>query len=231
MSDQTSPLPGVESRHDGTTCSSINLTSSFLPYSSACPALLTNGRCYNRNTPLPLPTISTKASEGGVPLEADQENSRRPRNLSVSPLARGVMTNQPSPRFLTGQAERPFCLTTGVLFKVSPSRMSTLLGQTSALCAPLPPTIDLHWFNRQCNISGASAGKHPTESQQTDPPSWPRLKRVLRLALPVQALLFLVFLLVSLLPLMWEPECCTTANNLHRSIHPTLRHINGPSPT
>ncbi|XP_078672720.1 uncharacterized protein LOC144911996 isoform X1 [Branchiostoma floridae x Branchiostoma belcheri] len=80
-------------------------------------------------------------------------------------------------------------------------------------------------------ICRASEGRVPLEADKENSRSWPRLKRVLRLALPVQALLFLVLLLVSLLPLMWEPECCTTANNLHRSIHPTLRHINGPSPT
>ncbi|CAH1261382.1 AKAP6 [Branchiostoma lanceolatum] len=74
-------------------------------------------------------------------------------------------------------------------------------------------------------------GRAPLEADQEETRSWPRLGRVLRLALPVQALLFLLLLLVGLLPLMLEPECCTTANNLHRSIHPTLRHVNGPSPT
>ncbi|XP_066279185.1 uncharacterized protein [Branchiostoma lanceolatum] len=78
----------------------------------------------------------------------------------------------------------------------------------------------------------SSDGRAALEAaDQEETRSWPRLGRVLRLALPVQALLFLLLLLVGLLPLMLEPECCTTANNLHRSIHPTLRHVNGPSPT
>ncbi|XP_078590288.1 uncharacterized protein LOC144870289 isoform X1 [Branchiostoma floridae x Branchiostoma japonicum] len=77
----------------------------------------------------------------------------------------------------------------------------------------------------------SSGGRAPLEAGHEETRSWPRLERVLRLALPVQALLFLMLLLVSVLPLMLEPECCSTANNLHRSIHPTLRHVNGPSPT
>eukprot|EP00058_Branchiostoma_floridae_P018984 XP_002604473.1 hypothetical protein BRAFLDRAFT_79226 [Branchiostoma floridae] len=79
--------------------------------------------------------------------------------------------------------------------------------------------------------SKSSGGRAPLEAGHEETRSWPRLERVLRLALPVQALLFLMLLLVTLLPLMLEPECCSTANNLHRSIHPTLRHVNGPSPT
>uniref|UniRef100_A0A3B4B563 KASH domain-containing protein n=1 Tax=Periophthalmus magnuspinnatus TaxID=409849 RepID=A0A3B4B563_9GOBI len=54
--------------------------------------------------------------------------------------------------------------------------------------------------------------------------------RVLRAALPVQLLLFLLIGLACLVPMTEQDYSCHHANNFARSFHPMLRYTNGPPP-
>ncbi|XP_067142715.1 cingulin-like isoform X1 [Centruroides vittatus] len=67
----------------------------------------------------------------------------------------------------------------------------------------------------------------PDEEEEDERKKKPSLlRRVLRVAVPVQLALVLLYCLARLL----EPRCCDSVNNLHFSTAPQLRYVRGPPP-
>ncbi|XP_017294594.1 nesprin-2 isoform X2 [Kryptolebias marmoratus] len=94
----------------------------------------------------------------------------------------------------------------------------------------------LHLLQRQVAAalrSPTATVRPPTakrEKRRDSSPPRPFLVRVLRAALPLHLLFFLLLVLICHLPLS-DHYSCTLSNNFARSFYPMLRYTNGPPPT
>lgn len=68
------------------------------------------------------------------------------------------------------------------------------------------------------------------ETRDSSPPRL-LLHRVLRAALPLHLLLFLLLILIRLVPRSDDDYSCKLSNNFARSFYPMLHYTNGPPPT
>ncbi|XP_037550748.1 nesprin-2 [Nematolebias whitei] len=74
------------------------------------------------------------------------------------------------------------------------------------------------------------AAANREEMRDSSPPR-PLLHRVLRAALPLHLLLFLLLILIRLVPRSDDDYSCKLSNNFARSFYPMLHYTNGPPPT
>ncbi|XP_064420837.1 nesprin-2 [Latimeria chalumnae] len=92
-------------------------------------------------------------------------------------------------------------------------------------------------LQKKANVQRVGASQEDRDAMQPAAAAQERSRpgsffhRVLRAALPLQFLLFLLLALACLIPFTEEDYSCTSANNFARSFYPMLKYTNGPPPT
>jgi nesprin-1 len=75
-----------------------------------------------------------------------------------------------------------------------------------------------------------SDGRQQAEEETVLSRSYRFLGRVVRAAVPIQAMMLILLGVSSIVPLDRDELICTVQNNLGRSFEPMLRWSNGPPP-